>query len=182
MKTCKKCNLQKPLSGFYKCLPNTDGVMSWCKECEAARKKAANAVNKEKRLVVAKKWRENNKQKLKEAVASWRERNPGRHEQIMQEWAKNNPGKLQARWARHELEKSNRTPSWLTSEMVEQIQIEYELSAWCTSVMGVKYHVDHIVPLRGRTVSGLHVPWNLQVIPAAHNQAKSNKFSALEAV
>ena len=52
----------------------------------------------------------------------------------------------------------------------------YELSHERTQETGISWHVDHIVPLQGRTVSGFHVWYNLQVIPAVINQRKNNHY------
>lgn len=66
------------------------------------------------------------------------------------------------------------TPKWLTKEHKQQIVDTYELMRDCRVVTGEDYHVDHIVPLRGENICGLHVPWNLQVLPAYVNIFKSN--------
>ena len=181
MKQCTRCKTTKPLSEFYSSNTHRDGYMSHCKTCESARCKARNALNKETRLAVAKKWRDNNKETYNASLASWRERNPGKYERSIKNWVARNRGKVNAKWMKRNAGKKQRTPNWLSENMLDAIKVEYELAAWCSDVMGVKYHVDHVVPLQGKTVCGLHVPWNLQVIQGTENQAKSNKFSSLEA-
>jgi len=71
--------------------------------------------------------------------------------------------------------KIQRTPPWLSKEHHDSMLEMYELSRKITKDTGVKHDVDHIIPLNGKNVSGLHVPWNLQIIPAHENRKKSNK-------
>ena len=69
-----------------------------------------------------------------------------------------------------------RTPKWLTEDDLWMIEQAYEIAARRSKMFGIVFHVDHIIPLQGKQVSGLHVPLNLQVIPALENRAKSNRF------
>jgi hypothetical protein len=68
-----------------------------------------------------------------------------------------------------------RTPAWLTETDLWMIEQAYELSALRTKLLGFSWHVDHVIPLQGKYVSGLHVPTNFQVIPATENLRKANK-------
>lgn len=74
-----------------------------------------------------------------------------------------------------QLSKTQRTPKWLTADDRWLMAQAYELAALRTKLFGFPWHVDHILPLQGKTISGLHVPTNLQVIPGADNCRKSNK-------
>lgn len=66
----------------------------------------------------------------------------------------------------------------ISPENAQEIALIYREADALTVATGKKHHVDHIVPLQGKTVSGLHVPWNLQVIPANDNMSKGNRFTA----
>ena len=65
------------------------------------------------------------------------------------------------------------TPPWLTEQHFEAIEQFYVEAARLQAVDGIQRHVDHIYPLQGKTVCGLHVPWNLQVLTATANMHKS---------
>jgi uncharacterized protein YdaU (DUF1376 family) len=70
--------------------------------------------------------------------------------------------------------KLNATPSWLSKAQHEEIASIYAKAALRTAETGIKHEVDHVIPLRGKLVCGLHAPWNLRVIEAYKNRQKSN--------
>lgn len=137
------------------------------------------------------KWYEKNPEKQAVHVKRWNAEHPEKRREIRKEWAANNPEKSAAsssKWKRQNLDKVaasrasrrsaeiRRTPKWLDADDLWLIGEAYALAALRTKMLGTKWHVDHIVPLQGKLVSGLHVPWNLQVIPAAQNLRKGNRF------
>lgn len=64
------------------------------------------------------------------------------------------------------------TPLWLSKDQRAEIKRTYERARELSATTGEKWHVDHIVPLQGLTVSGLHVPWNLRVVKAKRSLRK----------
>ena len=83
-------------------------------------------------------------------------------------YSKQNKGKKRSLQSKRRAVKLDATPNWLTT--IDWLIIEYVYES-CPH----NFHIDHIVPLQGKTVCGLHVPWNLQAIPKLQNLSKSNR-------
>lgn len=152
----------------YGCLAS-DEYVKVKKACE----KRLYQKNREKRTKQTKKYVENNREFVVAKRKEHYQKNKQKRNAYHKEWSAKNRGICNLYLAKYRADKIQRTPDWAD---IKAMQIEYELAAWCSKVMGEKYHVDHIIPLRGKLVSGLHVPSNLQVIPASKNLIKSNQF------
>ena len=92
------------------------------------------------------------------------------------EWKKKNKGLVAASVSSRKAHIRQATPKWLTKEQKKAIKAFYIEADRLKASTGVDYEVDHIVPVRGGIVSGLHVPWNLRVITAEENQKKNRKL------
>lgn len=89
-------------------------------------------------------------------------------------YANANPAKMRAGKMRYLYALDQATPTWLTKAHWEEMEAFYAKAKRLTLESGIKMHVDHIIPIRGETVRGLHVPWNLQILTATENISKSN--------
>ena len=161
MKTCKKCGAQKAFLAFHKDRSRADGYRDQCKECVAIYMA----------LIYS-----NDRDKAKAKVMAWIEKNRERHNAKCYRWVKANPGMVNARTARRYASKTRATPAWLSKDQLWMISEAYDLAVLRTKMLGFAWEVDHIVPLRGKKVMGLHVPWNLQVVPMKENRRKSNSY------
>ena len=70
--------------------------------------------------------------------------------------------------------KLQRIPAWLTDKHRKEIAVIYKQAVQITARTGIAHHVDHILPLRGKDISGLHVPSNLQILTETENLSKGN--------
>lgn len=160
-KTCTKCKLNKELTAFSPRTKSSDGVNSWCKSCVATQTRTYNAKRMRDR-------RKNPEYATKE-----------REQQAT--YRKLNKPLIAALKRTSTIKRRNTqaqaTPQWVDIEFERFVFSEaFALAALRGRMFGFDWHVDHVIPLNGKNVSGLHVSNNVQVIPACDNLRKSNKF------
>lgn len=135
----------------------------------------------EKKRLSAAKYRAENKEKIAAVINDWRKINRDLVRAYTKRCKTARPETSRANVAKRRAARLLRTPSWLTEDDYWLISQAYELAALRTKLFGFMWHVDHIIPLQGKVVSGLHTPYNLQVVPWVDNIQKGNRFSTAQA-
>ena len=178
MKTCSKCGEEKSLDTFSKNKSKHDGLNTWCKPCYSAYRKSYNQRDyvKEKQRVASLRWHHENRE---EAIAKSKEYHAANRDAVLERQRKyyddNLPYMLQ-RASVGRGDRAKRVVSWANQQLIAAYYLEAKRLEELT---GIQFHVDHIIPLQGELVSGLHVETNLQLLPAHENIGKSNSFDPM---
>jgi hypothetical protein len=155
---CFKCNTRKPLTEFRKRSDSPSGIFYRCTLC------VNGARDKVKKTQSDSDYYKNNADIIKLKVKQYR---------------KDNPEKIAELSARNRATRKQQAPSWLTQDQKLEIRMIYAERKRVSKETGIPHHVDHIAPIKGETICGLHVPWNLRVITAEENHKKRNKLEDL---
>ena len=140
------------------------------------REKIEREKNPDKTKAKLKKYYDKNKAVLLEKKKTYRNNNKEKIQNLVKDWATKNPEKISANNSKRRSARIHRTPSWLTTEQLLRIESLYAESIKRRLETGLDWHVDHIIPLQGKLVSGLHVPENMQIILAQDNVKKGNRY------
>ena len=143
-KQCITCKVKLPLTSFSSHSMAADGLRDSCTSCRCSTWSKNNSLNRKH---------------INKLASKLRAANRGRYNSYS---AKRRALKLSA------------TPKWLDTWDLKYIMEMYRMSSWLSSLGATKYEVDHIIPLQGNNVCGLHCPLNLQILSRADNRMKSN--------
>jgi hypothetical protein len=175
LKTCTKCDETKATSEFYRKKDSKDGFATECKVCNNKRRKAHIQASPESYKNRMSQYYQDNKEVILERTSKRRLERLDEISEYRKSWGRLNRAKLNAEGSKRRARQKQRTPKWLSKDHLKEIENFFWLAKDISRTTGELYHVDHIVPLQGKDVCGLHVPWNLQVLPSDVNLSKSNR-------
>ena len=179
-KKCTKCGEVKPLESFTADSKNKSGRGATCKECHRAHNRKHYAENRDKIAARKKKYNAENPEKIsasnKKYLAKHRDKVLARQKKHREKF----PEKVAAKSAKRRAAELERIPSWSNDDDLKAIRKIYARCKKINELTGVEHHVDHVIPLQGENVSGLHHSTNLAIIPAALNLSKNNSWEFQE--
>lgn len=126
------------------------------------------------------KWRKNNPDKMAKYQSEWTKRNKEQSKQAIKLWKSTNKDAVDASTAKRRASKLQATASWY-GELDELVMVEaFDLARLRYRTTGIKWHIDHMIPLQAKEASGIHCASNIQVIPEKLNVSKANKMFLTE--
>lgn len=190
MKKCTKCLIDKEVTEFYKHKTGAQGLVASCKQCKKISSDSWYSNNKQRKAKTVSIWKVNNREHVSKLNAvsyrnnlienrAKRQKYHDEHKEEEKVWRrqylKEKPH-ISRIWSnKRRVAKLNRLPKWLTDLDKEKISEFYEYAAMLTAVTGIPHEVDHIIPLQGKNVSGLHCPENLQILTRSQNRSKGHR-------
>jgi len=189
LKICKDCKIEKSTESFY--ISKKSGLWPNCKACVKvkqaqnyqqnriyidARQKRYNSKHENKLKTYQKQYQLDNKETIKIQKAEYAKNNVKKLRKIQKTWRQRHPDRKLADTRKRQIQKLHRTPKWLTKSDWIEINWAYTYAKQLTKETGIKHEVDHIIPLRGKNISGLHCPQNLQILTKDQHKSKSNKW------
>jgi hypothetical protein len=169
LKFCRSCEKEKRLDEFHVNKASRDGRAYKCAECVTSYLVSWRGKNP----TAFKEWYARNKDARTVYWVEWYSENKGRRAQSYSEWAKSNKHIVNAVRSRRRAAKLRATPSWANPEAIRAV---YERAAYLTRETGVRHEVDHVYPLQGKKVCGLHCEANLRVVTKSENLSKHNRM------
>ena len=175
----------------YGHIAKRDTASGHCVTCELNRSQNRSTefvklyqLNRENILDNKKQNRLENREKYNNRQREYRAKNPEKvkkysvlSKKYQKRYYLDNYYKFIANIAKRRAAKLKRTPIWLSESDKRELRLIYKIAARVSKETGIKYHVDHEIPLQGEFVSGLHVPDNLQLLKASENLSKGNRFA-----
>jgi hypothetical protein len=147
-----------------------------CVECARASEKRSRQKKTEANPNWVKERYAKNAEHYRQKCKEYRAKNPEKQRLIqLASIQKRKPQRAAAERAR-QARKLMATPQWLTKQHRDAMEAVYVAARKATELSGFNCHVDHIVPLKGENVCGLHVPWNLRIVSQSYNSKKRNSI------
>ena len=175
IKKCTKCGVDKALTEFRKRAASKDGLTYNCKSCASAyqKKQYQDPDVRALRIKQANEYYHNDTEAGKASRRAYYKNNTKAMRAWQSEYRKHNRPLYNAANAKRRAKKLQATPDWADMGAITAI---YQEAQRLQDLLGVPMHIDHVIPLQGELVCGLHVETNLAIIPATLNLKKSNKF------
>jgi hypothetical protein len=168
MKACVDCKETLPMESFPAAPSCKDGRRRYCKACMKIRRVPQRLANREAHSAKRKEWAARNADRVRAIKRKYNQSLTLEKRRVNKaRCVARNPGPYRASVSARRAHLRRATPPWVSRRYIEAVYLLAGL---------LDLTVDHIIPVRGKTVCGLHVPWNMQLLPLSENSKKHASF------